>query len=45
MRIFCPKHGVAEVSVHVRHGERSRALAARLERIHGQWRCTALELG
>lgn len=45
VRIFCPRSGVAEVSVHVRHGQRSRALAARLEKVHGQWRCTALELG
>lgn len=36
---------VAEVSVHVRHGSRSRALAARLERRDGRWLCVALQLG
>lgn len=34
---------VVEISSHVRYGERSRALAARFERIQGLWRCTALE--
>jgi hypothetical protein len=32
-----------EVSVHVRYGERSRALAARFERTNERWCCTALE--
>ncbi|MGN6131384.1 MAG: Rv3235 family protein, partial [Nocardioidaceae bacterium] len=32
----------AEVSVHVRHGQRSRAIAARLEHRSGRWTCTAL---
>jgi hypothetical protein len=40
-----PAPDTAEVSVHVRHGRRSRALAARLERHDGRWRCVALELG
>jgi Family of unknown function (DUF6459) len=40
-----PAAGAAEVSVHVRHGHRSRAIAARLERRHGRWTCVALELG
>jgi hypothetical protein len=40
-----PHPGCAEVSVHVRHGERSRALAVRLERRDERWLCTALELG
>jgi hypothetical protein len=40
-----PTPGCAEVSVHVRHGERSRCLAARLEHRGGRWVCTALELG
>ncbi len=35
--------GVAEVSVHVRHGRRSRALAVRLEAVQGRWTCTAME--
>ncbi len=34
---------VAEVSVHVRYGERSRAVAARFERRDQKWICTALE--
>jgi hypothetical protein len=35
----------AEVSVHIRHGHRSRALALRLERRDDRWVCTALEFG
>jgi hypothetical protein len=35
--------GVVETSIHVRYGERSRALAARFEARHGRWVCTALE--
>ena len=34
---------VAEVSAHVRYGERSRALAARFETVDQRWCCTALE--
>ena len=34
---------VVEASVHVRYGERSRALAARFENTDQRWRCTALE--
>lgn len=33
----------AEVSAHVRYGERSRALAARFERRRARWVCVALE--
>jgi hypothetical protein len=40
-----PTAEAAEVSVHVRHGERSRAIAARLELVQGRWQCTALQLG
>jgi len=40
-----PQDGVAEISIHVRHGQRSRAIAARIERIEGRWRCTVLEFG
>ncbi len=40
-----PTPVVAEVSVHVRHGNRSRAIAARLEHCGGRWQCTALQLG
>ncbi|HET7385248.1 MAG TPA: Rv3235 family protein [Nocardioidaceae bacterium] len=45
LRVFQPSPHSAEVSVHVRHGPRSRALAARLERYDGRWMCTCLELG
>ena len=34
---------VAEVSAHVRYGERSRALAIRFERRGDRWICAALE--
>jgi Family of unknown function (DUF6459) len=40
-----PAPAIAEVSVHVRHGHRSRALAARLEHRQGRWLCVALQLG
>ncbi len=40
-----PHDDSAEVSVHVRHGERSRALALRLERHRDRWRCTVLQFG
>ena len=45
VHVFQPQPGSAEVSVHVRHGQRSRAIAARLERRHGRWTCVALQLG
>lgn len=38
-----PVDDAVEVSVHVRHGERSRALAMRLEQTQGRWLCTALQ--
>lgn len=40
-----PQPEVAEISIHVRHGHRSRAIAARIERIEGRWRCSAIEFG
>jgi hypothetical protein len=40
-----PTAGSAELSVHVRYGERSRALAARLDHRGGRWLCTALVIG
>lgn len=40
-----PVPTVAEVSVHVRHGLRSRAIAARLELRAERWTCTALRIG
>lgn len=45
VRVFRPNPLAAEVSVHVRHGQRSRALAARLELTGGRWQCTALQFG
>jgi len=38
-----PSTEVAEVSVHVRHGQRSRAVAMRLERRGDRWLCTVLQ--
>jgi hypothetical protein len=38
-----PTPDSAEVSVHVRHGERSRALALRMERHRGRWLCVVLQ--
>ncbi len=40
-----PHDDAAELSIHVRHGQRSRAIAARIERIEGRWRCTVLDFG
>lgn len=40
-----PVPTVAEVSVHVRHGRRSRAIAVRLELRSDRWTCTALRIG
>jgi hypothetical protein len=34
---------VAETSIHVRYGERSRAVAARFEQRRERWLCTALD--
>lgn len=45
VHVFHPTPTSAEVSVHVRHGQRSRAIAARLEQRNGRWQCTALQLG
>jgi hypothetical protein len=45
VRVCHPSPGVAEVAVTVRHGQRTRALAARLEFRRDLWCCTALELG
>ncbi|MDQ3615973.1 MAG: Rv3235 family protein [Actinomycetota bacterium] len=45
VHVYQPTADTAEVSVHVRHGQRSRAIAARLERDDGRWQCTALLLG
>jgi len=45
VHVFCPSAEAAELSVHVRHGERSRAIAARIELVGARWCCTVLEFG
>jgi hypothetical protein len=45
VHLFCPTEHSAELSVHVRHGQRSRAIAARLEHLDGRWICTDLQFG
>ena len=45
VHLFCPSSRSAEVSIHVRRGQRSRAIAARLEVVEGRWTCTALQFG
>ena len=45
VHVFCPSAEAAELSVHVRRGARSRAIAARLELLEGRWCCTALQFG
>jgi hypothetical protein len=43
VHVFYPSAQAAEISVHVRHGERSRAIAARIELLDTRWCCTVLE--
>jgi hypothetical protein len=45
VHVFTPATEVAEVAAHVRYGDRSRAIALRLEVHRGRWICTALEIG
>jgi hypothetical protein len=45
VHLFRLHDDAAELSIHVRHGQRSRAIAARIERIEGRWRCTVLDFG
>jgi hypothetical protein len=45
VHLSSPIPNVAEVSIHVRHGRRSRAIAVRIERVEGRWRCSAIEFG
>jgi hypothetical protein len=45
IRVCTPAHEIAEVAAHVRHGERSRAIAFRMEIRRNRWVCTALEVG
>ena len=45
VHVSCPAPGAVELAIHVRRGERSRAIAARLLSRDGRWCCTALEFG
>ena len=45
VRVCTPTKEVAEVAAHVRHGDRSRAIALRMEIRRNRWVCTALEIG
>ncbi|MGH3366180.1 MAG: Rv3235 family protein [Nocardioidaceae bacterium] len=45
VRVFQPHPDAAEIAAHVRHGARSRAVAARVDVIRGRWMCTALHVG
>ncbi|WP_369135600.1 Rv3235 family protein [Modestobacter sp. I12A-02662] len=45
VRVCEPVDGVAEVAAVARRAGRAHAVAARLEGIDGQWRCTALQIG
>jgi hypothetical protein len=45
VHVSAPAPQVAEVAAHIRHGERSKAVALRLEVHRGRWVCTALQLG
>jgi hypothetical protein len=40
-----PVDGIAEITAVARRSGRAHAVAARLEGIDGQWRCTALQIG
>lgn len=45
IRVQCPSPEVLEVSVHLRVGHRSEAIAFRLEGWYDRWLCTVLEIG
>lgn len=45
VRVCRPFTGCAEVAARVTFGPRSRAVAARLDYIHGRWLCTAIRFG
>ncbi|RZU15746.1 hypothetical protein EV645_3284 [Kribbella rubisoli] len=45
VRVFMPEPFIAEVAAHVRRGDRSRAIALRMEIRRNRWVCTALEIG
>ncbi|HET8603064.1 MAG TPA: Rv3235 family protein [Marmoricola sp.] len=45
VRVFRPHPAAVEVSIHVRHGKRSQAIAARIDRVGDRWCCTAVQFG
>ena len=45
VHVSCPTPQVAEFSIHVRHGHRSRAVAGKLVWRRGAWLCVALQFG
>ena len=45
IRLCQPQSDCAEIAARIAFGGRSRALAARLDRLHGRWLCTAIEFG
>jgi hypothetical protein len=45
VHVCTPVKGIAEIAAHIRHGNRSRAVALRLEIRRNRWICTALEIG
>lgn len=45
VRLCQPQADAAEIAARIAFGRRSRALAARLDRLHGRWMCTAIEFG
>lgn len=45
VHLSSPQPDVAEISIHVRLGHRSRAIAAKIEKVEGRWRCSAIEFG
>jgi uncharacterized protein DUF6459 len=45
VRVCRPSHDVAEACAVFDTGSRHRAIAFRLEAVHGHWRCTELQLG
>lgn len=45
VRVSRPFPGCAEIAARVTFGPRSRAVAARLDYVHGRWLCTAIRFG
>ena len=45
VRVFRPHPAAAEVCIHVRHGHRSQAIAARIDQVGSRWCCTAVQFG